>query len=127
MFSSGINAVQETIGSIGADSDISIGSMRTGSLNAFEIPAPTVNMTMTGISENAAFASGNTSGIMPSTPDEAVNDMLFRSMTEGIDMDALMASASVTSETQSTGQSGSYGRYDTWSGGSATNNSSDDK
>lgn len=127
MFSSGINAVQETMGSIGADSDISIGSMRTGSLNAFEIPAPTVNMTMTGISENAAFASGNTSGIMPATPDEAFNDMLFRSMTEGIDMDALMASASVTSETQATGQSGSYGRYDTWSGGSATNNSSDDK
>lgn len=127
MFSSGINAVQETMGSMGVDSDISIGSMRTGSLNAFEIPAPTVNMTMTGISENAAFASGNTSGIMPGTPDEVFNDMLFRSMTEGIDMDALMASASVTSGTQATGQSGSYGRYDTWSGGSATNNSSDDK
>ena len=127
MFSSGVNAVQETMSSMRADSDISIGSMRTGSLNAFEIPAPTINMTMTGISENATFASGNTSGIMPSTPDEAFNDMLFRSVTEGIDMDALMAASPTTSETQATGQSGSYGRYDTWSGGSATNNSSDDK
>lgn len=58
------------------------------SLDSFEIPAPKMNMTMSGIM----------SDVLPGTADEEFNKTLFYSMTSG----------------------GTYGRPDTWSGGSTS-------